>query len=69
VALKLILVLLVLLVTSPTATHALVKAAYAGGLAVEIVRPGEARDPDDQSAGPEVGVSLARDVRVEDDHD
>ncbi|HVS13150.1 MAG TPA: monovalent cation/H(+) antiporter subunit G [Thermoanaerobaculia bacterium] len=69
VTLKLMLVLFFLLVTSPTATHALVKAAYAGGLKLEIPRPATVRDPDDAAAGPEVGVSLQPWLRFEDDHD
>ncbi|HVS64703.1 MAG TPA: monovalent cation/H(+) antiporter subunit G [Thermoanaerobaculia bacterium] len=66
---KLLLVLFALLITSPTATHALVKAAYAGGLKLDIPRPETVRDPDDASAGPEVGVSLRPGLRFEDDHD
>lgn len=69
VTLKLLLVLVFLLVTSPTSTHALVKAAYASGLALDIPRPDAVRDPDDADAGPEVGVSLAPGLRFEDDHD
>lgn len=69
VTLKLLLVLLFLFVTSPTATHALVKAAYAGGLRLDIPRPETVRDPDEPDAGPEVGVSLAPGLRFEDDHD
>jgi multicomponent Na+:H+ antiporter subunit G len=45
VTLKLILVLLFLLVTSPTASHALVKAAYARGLKIELPIPGRAIVP------------------------
>jgi multicomponent Na+:H+ antiporter subunit G len=69
ITLKLVLVLFFLLITSPTTTHALVKAAYAGGLALDIPRPGTVRDPDDRDAGPEVGVSLRPGLRFEDDHD
>ena len=69
ITLKLMLVLFFLLVTSPTATHALVKAAFAGGLGLDIPGPDRVRDPDDTAAGPEVGVSLQPGLRFEDDHD
>ncbi len=43
---KLALLILFLWVTGPTATHALVKAAYAFGVKAEIDLPPLARDPD-----------------------
>lgn len=46
VTVKLVMVLLFLYITTPTATHALAKAAYAGG--VRAARPGDA---DDQTEG------------------
>ncbi len=47
VAVKLLLLILFLWITGPTAAHALVKAAYARGLRAEIGLPAEARHPDD----------------------
>ena len=43
---KLVLLILFLWITGPTAAHALVKAAYARGLEAEIDFPAEVRDPD-----------------------
>ena len=54
VTVKLIFVLFLLYVTSPTAAHALVKAAYSKGLDapdVEDVAPGEKLSPDAEGAG------------------
>ncbi|REJ73138.1 MAG: monovalent cation/H(+) antiporter subunit G [Acidobacteria bacterium] len=53
VAVKLLLVALFLFATSPIATHALVKAAYARGVALDLPLPREAADPDAAGAGDE----------------
>jgi multicomponent Na+:H+ antiporter subunit G len=48
VAVKLVLVGVFLLATSPIATHALVKAAYARGLSLKLDIPSEAAEPGEE---------------------
>lgn len=48
VAMKLVLVGAFLLITSPIASHALVKAAYAGGLALHLPIPPRASKPGEE---------------------
>ena len=50
IALKLVLVGFFLLVTSPIATHALVKAAYARGQSLDLEVPSEAAEPGEEGA-------------------
>jgi multicomponent Na+:H+ antiporter subunit G len=53
VLLKLILVLLLLLITSPTAGHALVKAAFARGVTATVIETGDSEAREDADADPD----------------